>query len=95
MRICMSLEVRALLFKVEFVNLCLTHGSLPDGGGGPQTIYIRTKCKKIFKNDNNNKKKSMIMKKKTKIDPTTIPMRKGCLKFKGVSPNNSSVVNSV
>lgn len=35
----------------------MTHGSLPDGGGGPQTIYIRTKCKKNFKNDNNNKKK--------------------------------------
>lgn len=69
MRICMCLEVRAPLFKVEFVNLCLTHGSLPDGGGGPQTIYIRTKCKKNFKNDNNNKKKYDNEKKKSTQQP--------------------------
>lgn len=68
-RICMCLEVRALLFKVEFVNLCLTHGSLPDGGGGPQTIYIRTKCKKNFKNDNNNKKKKYDNEKKNQNRP--------------------------
>lgn len=54
-------------------------------------IYVQN-VKKKLKNDNNNKKK---YDNEKKIDPTTIPMREVCLKFKGVSPNNSSVVNFV